>query len=259
MLRLKPAVDHSLGTIKRTENRDSKRTISWCALWGLLLLLCAWTANAQTQTNIVTQHYDNSRTGANTNETILTPANVNSNTFGKLFSYSVDGQVYAQPLHVSGVTMGTGTPQAGTTHNVVFIATEHDSIYAFDADSNAGANAAPLWQITLLDSAHGAASGATTVATAAGDDIYPEIGITGTPVIDPATGTLYVVGATQEGTTYVQRLHALDITTGNEKAAFNSPVALQASVPGTGNGSSAGVLSFDPYWENQRAGLLFLK
>src|SRR5579863_1325941 len=117
MLRLKPAVDHSLGTIKRTENRDNKRVIGWCALWGLLLLFGAW--NAKAQTNIVTQHYDNSRTGANTNETILTPANVNSNTFGKLFSYSVVGQVYAQPLYVSGVTMGTGTPQAGTTHNVV--------------------------------------------------------------------------------------------------------------------------------------------
>ncbi len=256
MLRLKPAVDDSLGTIQQTENRGNWRAIGWRSLWGLLLLLCAW--NAKAQTNIVTQHYDNSRTGANTNETILTPANVNSNTFGKLFSYSVDGQVYAQPLYVSGVTMGTGTPQAGTTHNVVFVATEHDSVYAFDADSNAGANAAPLWQITLLDTAHGAASGATTVATASGDDIYPEIGITGTPVIDPTTGTLYVVGATQEGTTYVQRLHALDITTGSEKAAFNSPVALQASVPGTGNGSSAGVLNFDPYWENQRPGLLFL-
>src|SRR6202030_196878 len=193
-----------------------------------------------------------------TNETILTPANVGSTTFGKLFSYPVDGWIYAQPLYVPGLTMGAGTPQSGTTHNVIFIATEHDSVYAFDADSNAGADANPLWQVTLLDAAHGAASGATTVPS--GDvstgDIVPEIGITGTPVIDTATNTLYVVGKTKESGTYVQRLHALDITTGAEK--FGGPKPLSASVPGNGSGSSGGTLNWDPKWQNHRPGLLLL-
>ena len=210
------------------------------------------------QTNVVTQHYDNARTGANTNETILTPSNVNTAGFGKLFSQLVDGYIYAQPLYLAGVTMGAGTSQAGTVHNVVFIATEHDSVYAFDADTNGGANGFPLWKVTLLDAAHGAASGATTVPSGdiSSGDLVPEIGITGTPVIDPATNTIYLVGKTKESGTYLQRLHALDITTGAEK--FGGPVILSASVPGNGTGSSSGVLNFDPKWELQRTGLLLL-
>src|SRR5580700_6102236 len=177
----------------------------------LFLLVCSSTTHAQT--NVVTQHYDNSRSGANANETVLTPANVNTSTFGKLFSSATDGYVYTQPLYLPGITMGAGTPQAGTTHNVIFIATEHDSVYAFDADSNTGANASPLWQITLLDAAHGAAAGATTVPSGdvSSTDITPEIGITSTPVIDPISGTLYVVGKTLESGNYFQRLHALDV------------------------------------------------
>jgi Chitobiase/beta-hexosaminidase C-terminal domain len=222
-----------------------------------VLFLLGWTATAQI--SVVTQHYDIARVGANTSETILTPANVNFRQFGKLFSHSVDGYVYAQPLYVPGVTMGAGTPQAGTKHNVVFIATENDSVYAFDADSNAtAANAVPLWQITLLDAAHGAAAGArvmfsTDIHTT---DIVPTIGITGTPVIDLSTGTLYVVGKSKESNVFVQRLHALSITNGAEK--FGGPVQLAASVPGNGTGSVSGTLHFDPYWENQRAGLLLL-
>jgi Bacterial lectin/Chitobiase/beta-hexosaminidase C-terminal domain len=215
-------------------------------------------ASAQAQTSVVTQHNDIGRTGQNRNETILTPSNVNSTSFGKIFSYAIDGRAYAQPLYVPGLTMGSGTAQAGTRHNVVFIATEHDSVYAFDADNNGGANSAPLWKITLLDSAHGAISGATTVPN--GDvstsDIVPEIGITGTPVIDTNTNTMYVVGKTKENGNYVQRLHALDITTGNEKSG--SPVTLAGQVPGNGNGSVGGVLNFDPKWEHNRPGLLLL-
>jgi hypothetical protein len=208
------------------------------------------------QTSVVTEHNDNARTGANMNETILTPANVNSSTFGRLFSSPTDGYVYAQPLYLPGVTMGSGTLQAGTVHNVIFIATEHDSVYAFDADNNGGANANPLWHVSLLDTLHGAAAGASTVPSGdvSSSDISPEIGITSTPVIDATTNTIYVVSKSLENGGYVQRLHALDVTTGNEK--FGGPTALVASVPGQGNGSSGGVLNFDPKWENQRAALL---
>jgi hypothetical protein len=233
----------------------SRRIVRLTVAFSALFIVIA---GAQAQTNVVTQHNDIGRTGQNRNETILTPANVNSTSFGKLFSYAIDGRAYAQPLYVSGLTMGTGTAQAGTRHNVVFIATEHDSVYAFDADNNGGANSSPLWKITLLDSAHGAAAGATTVPN--GDvstsDITPEIGITGTPVIDTNTNTMYVVGKTKENGNYVQRLHALDITTGNEKSG--SPVTLAAQVNGNGNGSSGGVLKFDPKWEHNRPGLLLL-
>ncbi len=233
-----------------------RKTIFVIASLLPLLLLCV--SAAVGQTNVVTQHYDNARTGQNTSETILTPTNVNTSSFGKLFSYPVDGWVYAQPLYMPGVTMGGGTPQAGTTHNVLFVATEHDGVYAFDADSNTGANANPLWKVTLLDAAHGAAAGATTMPN--GDvstgDIVPEIGITGTAVIDPATNTMYVVGKTKEGSNHIQRLHALDITTGAEK--FGGPMVLSGSVPGNGNGSSGGTLKWDPLWENNRPGLLLL-
>ena len=209
--------------------------------------------------NVTMQHNDIGRTGQNTNETILTPANVNKTTFGKLFSHTVDGYVYAQPLYVAGVTMGAGTVQAGTTHNVVFIVTQHDSVYAFDADTNGGANANPLWQVTMLDSAHGAAANEKTVPNSdvSTSDIVPEIGITSTPVIDTSSNTIYVVSkATVGDTSFVQRLHALDITTGQEK--FGGPAKLMASVPGTGNGSSGGNINFDPKWENNRPGSLLL-
>src|SRR5579859_308348 len=111
---------------------------------SLSALVLALASPLFAQVNVLTQHYDNSRTGANTSETVLTPANVASTNFGKLFANPVDGRIYAQPLYVQGLAI----PGKGT-HNVVFVATEHDSVYAFDADT-AGA---PLWQITLLDSA----------------------------------------------------------------------------------------------------------
>jgi hypothetical protein len=241
--------------------RGNVRGTSKAALRSLMtaLLVCLAAAGAFAQSNVTTQHNDISRTGANANETILTPANVNTNSFGKLFSYTVDGWIYAQPLYMPGVTMGTGTPQAGTTHNVVFVATEHDSVYAFDADNNTGANANPLWHVSLIDAAHGAGAGEKTIPN--GDvstgDIVPEIGITSTAVIDPSTNTIYVVAkSTVADTTFIQRLHALDITTGLEK--FGGPVALSGSVAGNGNGSSGGVLNWDPKWENNRTSLLLL-
>jgi hypothetical protein len=190
-----------------------------------------------------TYHNDNLRTGQNLNETVLNATNVNSAQFGKLFSYSLDGIAFASPLYVANVTI----PNKGF-HNVVYVATENDSVYAFDAD---GRSSTPIWHVSFLQ------SGVTTVPcgdTGECGDIPNQIGITSTPVIDQSTGTLYVVAKTKEGTQYVQRLHALDITTGTEK--FGGPVVLQGSVPGTGDGASGGSVPFDPLRENQRPGLL---
>jgi YVTN family beta-propeller protein len=193
---------------------------------------------------VTTYHNDNARTGQNTSETALTPANVNSSHFGKLFARAVDGVIYAQPLYVSNLAI------AGGTHNVVFVATEHDSVYAFDADSGA-----QLWKKSLILSGE---STVTTPITPVCNNIVPEIGITSTPVIDLTSNTLYAVARTSRGCPrkcqFFQRLHALDIITGAEK--FGGPTEIQASVPGWGLGSVAGRVSFDPLWQNQRVGLL---
>ena len=217
---------------------------------GIAVLLMAGT-DARAQVNVTTFQNDIGRTGQNLNETILTPSTVNASQFGKLFSHSVDADIYAQPLYLSGVNVN------GAAHNVVYVATENDSVYAFDGDSNGGANASPLWFASMLTSAHGAASGATAVPSSlVSTDIQPLVGITGTPVIDPASGTLYVVSKSLESGKLVQRLHALDVTSGAEK--FGGPVVITASVAGSGNGSSGGILTFDPSWENQRPALLLL-
>lgn len=189
------------------------------------------------QVNVLTYHNDFARTGQNTNETILTPANVNTNSFGKLFAYPVDGQIYAQPLYVSGLAI----PGQGV-HNVVIVATMHDSVYAFDADSNSGATGGVLWQVNLGTSA---VMPNNDFGNRYGDyhDIRPEVGIIGTPVIDLAAGTIYLSAFTHEGSSYVQRVHALSITTGAERPF--SPVLVSATINGTGVGSVAGKLSFD--------------
>ena len=202
--------------------------------------------------SVFTYHNDNNRTGWNPAEIILTPVNVHFQTFGKLFSLPVDGFVYAQPLFVSGVNIpGNGT------HNAVFVATEHDSVYAFDAGSNTGRNALPLWHVSFIDAHNGVAT--VPYQDTACDQIMPEIGITGTPVIDPASGTLFVVAMTRETSkggpaTYVHRLHALDIATGKERP--NSPVTIQASVPGTGDGGVT--VTFEARSYKQRPGLLLV-
>jgi uncharacterized protein (TIGR03437 family) len=207
------------------------------------ILMCAlfWSCHV----SVLTYHNDLARTGENHIETLLTPASVSSGQFGRLFTYAVDGEVYAQPLYLPGVVI----PGQGI-HNVVFVVTEHDSVYAFDADNYL---AAPLWHVSFLDPAAG-----VTAASAADLEcasISPEIGITGTPVIDPVTGTLYVVAMTEPTPdNYSHQLHALDVTSGAEKPG--SPVEIQASVPGQGDGSTT--VEFKPWLYKQRAGLLLL-
>jgi hypothetical protein len=219
-----------------TARGSNSQGVVWAAPSQSFLTLPA--NPASTLSAMLTYHNDNARDGVNSNETQLTPANVNTNTFGRLFSCSVDGYVYAQPLVMTNVLI----PGKGL-HNVVYVATEHDSVYAFDADSNQGDNARPLWQVSFIDPARGV----TTVPSIEFDyaDIKPEAGITATPVIDPATGTLYVEARTREpGPVYKHRLHALDITTGAERvsgAVSNSPAIIAATnYPGTGNGDNDG-------------------
>ncbi|HEU4414958.1 MAG TPA: hypothetical protein VFT65_09275 [Candidatus Angelobacter sp.] len=171
--------------------------------------------------SVLTTHNDSQRSGLNASETILTPANVNSSTFGKVFSYTVDGQVYAQPLVVPGLTI------AGATHDVVYVATEHDSVFAFDAT---GAVAKPFWQVSL-----GTAAPSNVV-----EGVAPEKGITGTPVIDAASSTLYVVAETQGG---VFKLHALDLHDGSEK--FGGPAQVTATVAGTGFDNVGGTITLE--------------
>ncbi|MFP5237806.1 MAG: chitobiase/beta-hexosaminidase C-terminal domain-containing protein [Acidobacteriota bacterium] len=218
-----------------------------------MLSLCVATLGlaAQTPTAIpvTTWRYDLTHSGANTKETALTPANVASNAFGKLFSLSVDDRVFAQPLYVPNLKMSDGK-----VHNVLFVATENDTIYAFDADTKGN----PIWKISLLTAAYGAGAGATPVPqsdVAPSEDIGPNIGITGTPAIDPATNTMYVVTNTKENGQYYSRLHAINILSGAEQP--NGHVDITATVPGTGDGSSGGQVSFSALWTNQRAALDF--
>jgi hypothetical protein len=186
-----------------------------------------------------TYHNDNFRTGSNPGETVLAPSNVNFNQFGKLLSYTLDGQTLATPLYVPNVAI----PGMGA-HNVVYVATEHDSVFAFDAD---GLVSTPLWQTSFINPAAGITTEPSADSEPPGDtgDVEPEHGITGTPVIDSSSGTLYVVAKTKEvsggATNYFFRLHALDITTGSEK--FGGPVVIQAG-------------GFVPLPENQRPGLV---
>ncbi len=193
---------------------------------------------------MLTQHNDNTRSGLNANEVLLTPANVNSNSFGKLFTQNVDGIIVAQPLYASQVLMNDGK-----VHNVVYVATQNNTVYAFDADSTQGSNAAPLWSVSLND---GGTPDPISDFGCTGTH-YTEIGIMGTPVINPGKNTLYVVAKTVTGTGQNEvrnfSLHALDITTGNETQG--GPVIITASAP-----SSNGSGTFNPIYQMQRPALL---
>ena len=200
-------------------------------------------SGATAAVDVVTYHNDIARTGQNLSEGVLTTANVNSATFGKLHSLPVDGKVDAQPLYLSNLAN-----IAGATHNVLYVATEHGSVYAFDADSGA-----QLWKVSTLG------SGEVTSDARQCDQLTPEIGITATPVIDRHAGTngvIYVVAMSKSGSTYFQRLHALDVTTGAE--LFAGPMNISASFPGTGDNSSNGNVIFDPAQYKERAALLLL-
>ncbi len=194
----------------------------------------------QAQVNVTTYHNDIARTGQNTQETILTPANVNYTQFGKLFSVPVDGVIYAQPLYLSAVTI------AGGTHNVLYVVTEHDSVYAIDADSGTVYS-----QVSLIPSGGSTVNSATDLDCS---DLIPEVGITATPVIDPTSRTLYVVAASKVNGAFSQYLHALDVGSLAEK--FKGPVSIQATVAGTGYDASGGSVIFNTLQENQRAALL---
>jgi hypothetical protein len=219
-------------------------------LFRYLAIAAALTLLSPAAAQVLTSQYDNARTGATLRETVLTPANVTAAGFGKIFAFPVDGDVYAQPLFVPRVEI----PGKGI-HDVIFVATEHDSVYAFDA---AGQPSEPLWHVNFLNP-H---AGVTTVPAreVACPFIAPEIGITPTPAIDPQTGTLYILARTKESRgalaadRYAQKLHALAITTGAEK--FGGPVEIKASVKGKGAGTSRGEVAFDPGRELPRAGLL---
>jgi hypothetical protein len=197
--------------------------------------------------DVVTYHYDNLRTGQNLNETILTPSNVNSTKFGKLGAFTVDGRVDAQPLYLSAVAI----PSVGTK-NVLYVATEHGSVYAFDADSVNGNTSAFLWKASVLG------SGETSSDDRGCGQVTPEIGVTATPVIDRtrgAHGAIYVVAMSKDASgNYFHRLHALDLTTGAE--LFGGPMLVEATYPGTGDSSSNGSVVFEAKQYKERPGLL---
>jgi hypothetical protein len=190
--------------------------------------------------DVTTYHYDNARDGLNANETTLTLNNVNSTSFGKIGFFSVDGKVDAEPLYLSQLTIN------GEAHNVLYAVTEHDSVYAFDADTGT-----VLWQISVLQASekpsdnHGCSQ------------ITPEIGITDTPVIDRNLGAIFFVAMTKDASgAYHQRLHALSLATGSE--IEGGPTEITASYPGTGEGSKNGVQTFDPGQYAERVGLLLM-
>jgi hypothetical protein len=214
-------------------------------LSGVVFSILVSVASAQ----VLTQHNDLGRTGQNLHETILTPNNVKATEFGKLFSYPVDNQIYAQPLYVPNVSI----PGQGT-HNVLYVATEGDSIFAFDAD---GLAPGLLWSVNFTNASKGIGL-INCIQSGLACAVYPNNGITSTPVIDTATQTMYVLVRTAQTTgnttTYTQNLHALNITTGADLP--NSPVVVSGSVPGTGSASVNGIVYFEPLSENTKPGIV---
>jgi len=209
---------------------------------AMIFVSCIIAQQGLAQSGVYTYHYNNARTGWNNSEATLTPTNVNMSNFGKVFAYPVDGAIFAQPLYVPHVVIsGQGS------HNVVYVVTENDGVYAFDAD---GLTTSPLWYVSLVNPAQGITA-VPCQQMAQSCNVFPIDGITGTPVIDPVTQTIYFVAQTVENGVYFQRLHALDITSGAEK--FGGPTVIQGSVK-----NSKGQLVFDPQHNLPRPGLLLL-
>lgn len=200
--------------------------------------------NDSGEVSVLTQHNDNTRSGLNGHETILTTSNVNANQFSKLFSLPVDDQVYAQPLVVSQLSI------SGSPKNVVFIATVNNTVYAYDGD-----NGKLYWKKNFTQPGMRPPKNSDMTGACGGDyqDISGNIGIIGTPVIDAGSHEMYFVARSTGNGNFVQYLHAIDITTGGEMAG--SPVKISATFPGSGDGSSNNILSFDGQKENQRQGL----
>ena len=230
------------------------------AIWAALCSPLFFSAVLNAQTGVLTNRNDNARTGLYAAETILTPANVNATGFGKVAIFAADGQVYAQPLYVPNVTVAGGAKK-----NLVIIATEHDSVYAYDA--NGTGTPGYVWKTSFL--------GSNTSTVPSSDvscgQITPEIGVTATPVVDPGTGTVYVVAASKTNDTpphYLQAFHALNLSDGSEKPG--SPVVIGEtiknggsyqyvsgpSVNGTGDGAVGGVLTFNAFNHKSRPGMI---
>lgn len=232
---------------KQISGQKSKRdghaaAIALCAL--MAFVYACPQAGAQSSVSVLTRSYNNQRTGANIAETILNQSNVNTSQFGKLFALAVDDQVYAGVLYVSSAQI------AGGIHNVLYVATVNNSVYAFDADTLGP----PLWQKNFNGTGRPTSNTDFAAACPGGYfDFRGNIGIVGTPVIDGSSGTMYFVTRTVESAGTVQRLRAIDITTGNDRA--NSPKVITASIPGTGDGGSTDV--FNPTTQNQRPALAF--
>jgi len=231
-----------------------KRTLARVFLFAIpiLLVISFYVLEARRETvvraapvfhGVLTWHNDNMRTGRNPAETTLALKNVNSSTFGKLFILATDGLVDAQPLYAPNLTVG------GNVHNVILVASENDTVYAFDAD-----NGASLWHVTTVKSGESASDDRGC------SQVTPEIGVTSTPVIDLTAGphgTIYLVAMSKDSSgNYHQRLHALDVTSGAEQ--FGGPAEISAKYPGTGDNSQGGYVIFDPAQYKERAGLLLL-
>lgn len=203
------------------------------------------TPATSTATDVATHHYDNMRSGANLNETILAPSNVNSTTFGKLAEFAVDGQIDGQVLYLNQVAI----PGKGNK-NVVYFATENDSVYALDADSLTGTTATVLWKTTAHPSGESPLS-----SSDAGCGYINPVGIMSTPVIDRSRNAIYVVsGSKDSGGNVHHRLYALDLTTGD--SLFNGPTLIAATYPGTGGNSNGSTVTFKDSVQQQRAALL---
>ena len=228
-----PGGNSSIGTIDATGLYTAPSTLGTHSITATSAADTTKSANATVTVQnppppglvpVTTYHNDVTRAGANTNETILTPSNVNQSTFGKKYSFAVDGQIYAQPLYLPNLTI------AGAQHNVVFTATENNTVYAFDAD---GSTTSPLWSVHF----------GTPLSSTDTEGISPLIGITSTPVIDTATNTMYVVSHTVESSGRTFRLHALDVTTGAEK--FGGSKIVTGTVSGTGYDSVSGTITLE--------------